>query len=30
MEHTSSHNSFNLLFMVSFLASFVVVMLHFG
>ena len=30
MEHVSGHNTFNVLFMVSFFASFVVVMLHFG
>lgn len=30
MEHASSHSSFNTLFMVSFFASFVMVMLHFG
>jgi hypothetical protein len=30
MEHVSGHLTFNTLFMVSFLASFVVVMLHFG
>jgi hypothetical protein len=30
MEHTSSHSSFNLLFMVSFFASFVAVLAHFG
>jgi hypothetical protein len=30
MEHTSSHSSFNLLFRVSFFASFVAVLAHFG
>jgi hypothetical protein len=30
MEHISGHNTINVLFMVSFFASFVVVMLHFG
>jgi hypothetical protein len=30
MEHATTHNTFNTLFMVSFFASFLVVMLHFG
>jgi hypothetical protein len=30
MEHATTHNTFNILFMVSFFASFLVVMLHFG
>ena len=30
MEYSSSHNAFNILFMVSFFASFVFTLLHFG
>jgi hypothetical protein len=30
MEHASNHNSFNTLFTLSFFASFVAVLLHFG
>jgi len=30
MEYASSHNAFNLLFTISFFASFVFTLLHFG